>query len=398
MDFGLTEWEKKFQQEVRDFIKENLTPDMVYDAGLQDTPERQAFISKIGEKGWLKIGFPKEYGGDGVDNPTAKYILNTELLRAGGPIVGKNLGQICGTLMMFGGEHLKQEFIARTLANEIQWAIVYSEPGAGSDLAAMSCKAEIDGDDFIINGEKRWITSAHYGDYFWTAVRTDPKASKHKGISLIIIDHDAPGITLQPTIMLGSDGGSNAGVHRTNSVFFDNVRVPRSRLIGEMNKGFNYMMHALNLERFLMFGVMNEWRHYEALLGWVKKQKGEDGKPLLEDPLVRHRLARLDLAMEAARALDLRCCAKAASDEGTTPAVEAFMTKVQFTIAYTELAQVAMDLIGPDATIMLGDEVVLDGIAAAMYYQYGHQRIAAGGCDVAKNQIAKQLFPLPPSF
>ena len=267
-----------------------------------------------------------------------------------------------------------------------------------ADLAAMSCKAEIDGDDFIINGEKRWITSAHYGDYFWTAVRTDPKASKHKGISLIIIDHDAPGITLQPTIMLGSDGGSNAGVHRTNSVFFDNVRVPRSRLIGEMNKGFNYMMHALNLERFLMFGVMNEWRHYEALLGWVKKQKGEDGKPLLEDPLVRHRLARLDLAMEAARALDLRCCAKAASDEGTTPAVEAFMTKVQFTIAYTELAQVAMDLIGPDATIMLGDEVVLDGIAAAMYYQYGHQRIAAGGCDVAKNQIAKQLFQLPPSF
>lgn len=397
MDFGLNAWEKAFQQEVKDFIRENLKPDMIYDGGLADTPERQAFISKIAQKGWLKIGFPKEYGGDGVDNPMAKFILNTELLRAGGPIVGKNLGQICGTLMMFGDEHLKQEFIPRTLANEIQWAIVYSEPCAGSDLAAMQTKAVLDGDDFVVNGEKRWITSAHYGDYYWTAVRTDPKAPKHKGISLLIIDHDAPGITLQPTTMLGSDGGSNAGIHRTNQVFFDNVRVPRSRLIGEMNKGFYYMMHALNMERFLMFGVMNEWRHYEALLGWVRKQR-VDGKPLIEDPLVRHQLAKVDLAMESARMLDIRCIAKLASDEGTTPAVEAFMAKVQFTIAYVELAKAAMDLLGPDAIIMQGDEVPLDGIGAAMYYQCGHQRIAAGGCDVAKNMIAKQLLQLPPSF
>lgn len=397
MDFGLNAWEKAFQQEVKDFIRENLKPDMIYDGGLADTPERQAFISKIAQKGWLKIGFPREYGGDGVDNPMAKFILNTELLRAGGPIVGKNLGQICGTLMMFADEQLKQEFIPRTLANEIQWAIVYSEPCAGSDLAAMQTKAVLDGDDFVVNGEKRWITSAHYGDYYWTAVRTDPKAPKHKGISLLIIDHDAPGITLQPTTMLGSDGGSNAGIHRTNQVFFDNVRVPRSRLIGEMNKGFYYMMHALNMERFLMFGVMNEWRHYEALLGWVRTQR-VDGKPLIADPLVRHQLAKVDLAMESARMLDIRCIAKLASDEGTTPAVEAFMAKVQFTIAYVELAKAAMDLLGPDAIIMQGDEVPLDGIGAAMYYQCGHQRIAAGGCDVAKNMIAKQLLQLPPSF
>ena len=387
MDFGLNEKERAFEQEVKDFINENLTPDMIYDGGLHDTPQRRAFVSKMAEKGWLKMGLPEEYGGDGVDNPMAKFILNTELLKAGGPIVGKTLGQICGTLMMFGGEELKREFIAKTVRNEIQWAITYSEPGAGSDLASMTTRAVLDGDEFVINGEKRWITSAHFADYMWVAVRTDPTSQRHKGISILIVDRHAPGVSLQPITMIGSLGEAS-GVHQTNSVFFDNVRVPKSRLVGEMNKGWYYMMNALNFERFLMFGIANQWRHYDELLKWVKRQT-LDGKPMIEDSLVRHKLAKLDVAMESSRMLDVRCICKAAAEQDSTPAVEAFMTKVQYGDAFFLLAETIMDLMGPDAAITQGDESWRGGLAAILLFQSGHLRIAASGVDVAKNMIAK---------
>ena len=176
--------------------------------------------------------------------PLAQYILNDELHKAQAPIVGKNLGVVVNTLLHNGSEKLKQEFIPRILKNEIQWALAYTEPEAGSDLANMQMKAELDGDEYVLNGQKRFITSAHFADYMWTGVRTDPDAPKHKGISRLIIDVPTPGMTLSPmNTVIGE---------QTNDVFFDNVRVPKERLVGELNEGWRYITEALTYERFAM--------------------------------------------------------------------------------------------------------------------------------------------------
>lgn len=389
MNFDLTPAEREFQAQVREFIRTNVTPEVRWDlsyAGLADTPARDAFIDRLVEQGWLKFGFPQAYGGDGIPNPMAKFILNMELMLANCPIVGKSLGQICGALMLYGSEELKQEFIGRTLRNEIQWALAYSEPGAGSDLAALRCSAVADGDDFIINGEKRWITSAHFADYFWLAVRTDSSGPKQQGISLFIVDTDAPGVTIEP-IYMAFHG------HRTNTVRFDNVRVSGSRLVGKLNQGWKEIANALSLERFLMAASFPAVGRYEMLKDWVRTAT-TGGRPLLDDPAARTRLARVDVLVEMARLLELRCIARYAANPSATPGAEATMNKAMAAIAYAELIDTAMDLMGPEGYVL--DECApMNGETPSCYLESGHMKVAAAGLDVARNMIARQHLQLP---
>jgi len=389
MEFDLTPQEREYQKEVKEFIRANMTPGVRWSlnyAGLIDTPERRAFIDKMAEKGWLKFGSPEIYGGDGVDNPKAKFILNMELMLANCPTVGKNLGQISGALMLYGTEEQKKEFIPRTLRNEIQWALTYSEPGAGSDLASLRCAAVADGDDFVINGEKSWITSAHFADYFWIAVRTDSSGTKHQGISLLIVDTNAPGVTINPTHMV-------FGGHRTNTVIFDNVRAPRSRLIGKLDEGWKCIMNALNLERFLMAASFPGVGRHRILLEWAKTAE-VNGKPLLDDPVARHKLAKVDVQMEMARLLEMRCIARYAADPTTPPTTEATMNKAMAAMAYSELCNTALDLMGPDGYV-LDEDAPMNGETPINYLESGHMKVAAAGVDLAKSMIAKQHLRLP---
>ncbi|AMN47772.1 hypothetical protein ACG33_11820 [Steroidobacter denitrificans] len=391
MDFDLSPQEQKYQEQVREFIRANITPEVRWSlsyAGLVDTPERNAFIDKLVEKGWLKFGFPSEYGGDGIANPMAKFILNMELMLANCPIVGKSLGQICGALMLYGSEELKREFIGRTLCNEIQWALAYSEPGAGSDLANLRCSAVADGEDFIINGEKRWITSAHFADYFWLAVRTDSSGRKQEGISLFIVDTDSPGVTIEPIRMVFKG-------HRTNTVRFDNVRVPRARLVGELNQGWKEIANALNLERFLMAASFPAVGRYRMLTEWARTAK-VDGKSLLDDPVARHKLARVDVLIEMARLLEIRCIARYTANPAAIPGAEAMMNKAMAAIAYAELIDTTLDLMGPDGYV-LDEDAPMSGEIPSCYLESGHMKVAAAGLDVARNMIAKQHLRLPSS-
>jgi alkylation response protein AidB-like acyl-CoA dehydrogenase len=167
MNFAFTEEEEAFRREVKEFITENIT-DEVHSSwlgGLLDTPARRDFVTRMADRGWLSMGFPEEYGGTEQTMPLAQYILNQELHTAQAPIVGKNLGVIVNTILHHGSERLKQEFVPRVIKNEIQWALAYTEPEAGSDLANMQCRAVLDGDEYVINGQKRFITSAHFADY-----------------------------------------------------------------------------------------------------------------------------------------------------------------------------------------------------------------------------------------
>ena len=386
MNFRLGQEEEVFRREVQEFLASELTDD-VRGSIFIDTPARRAFVTKMAERGWLSMGFPQEYGGTRKPMLLAQYILNQELEQADAPIVGKNIGVIANTILHHGSEELKQEFLPKIFKNEAQWAIVYTEPDAGSDLASLQCKAELDGDEFVINGQKRFITSAHFAEYFWTAVRTDPTVPKHKGISLLIIDKDSPGITITPMYCVGS-----AGAERTNEVFFDNVRVPTSRLVGEVNRGWYYLMEALDYERFTIISFTPTVKRFERLVKWVKEAT-INGKRLADDPIVRRKIAHLAVLVEVGKMLETRCICTATR---AVPTIEATMNKIWGGIVWSELADTALDLMGPSGYLWRGaSEAPMEGDMVDQYLMAGHARVAAAGVDIAKGIIAKRLLGLP---
>ncbi len=388
MNFAFTEEEEAFRSEVKEFIAENITDEVrsSWLGGLLDTPARQQFVTKMADRGWLSMGFPEEYGGTEQTMPLAQYILNQELHAAQAPIVGKNLGVIVNTILHHGSELLKKEFIPRIIRNEIQWALAYTEPEAGSDLANMQCRAVLDGDEYVINGQKRFITSAHFADYLWTGVRTDANAKpKHKGISLLIIDVNSPGITITPLWTIIGE--------RSNDIFFDNVRVPKEHLVGEANEGWRYITEALTYERFTMASVIPTIRKFRELVEWVK-QAEVDGRPLRKDPVIRRKIGHLAVLVEMARMLDMRCVCMAVKP-GYVPYIEAMMNKMWGGIVETVLTDAALDIMAPygylwhDAEAPLGQSPVDD------YLWAGHQRVAAAGVDLARNTIARRYLGLP---
>jgi len=390
MDFRFSEEEEAFRKDVREFIAEEMTDEIrsKWLGGLLDTPVRQEFVTKMSKRGWLAMGFPEEYGGSGKSMPLAQYILNDELHKAQAPIVGKNLGVVVNTLLHHGSEQLKQEFIPRILRNEIQWALAYTEPEAGSDLANMQMRAELDGDEYVLNGQKRFITSAHFADYMWTGVRTDPDAPKHKGISLLIIDVPTEGMTLSPMDTVIGE--------QTNDVFFDNVRVPKERLVGELNQGWRYITEALTYERFAMTSFAPTIRKFKRLVEWVRTTE-MNGRPLKDDPVVRRKIAHLAVLVEAGRMIDLRCLCEAVRPD-YVPVNEAAMNKMWGGIVETVLTDEALDIMGPYGYLWHnGGHAPMDGDMVDDYLWAGHQRVAAAGVDISKNIIARRYLGLPAS-
>ncbi len=390
MDFRFSEEEEAFRKDVQEFIAEEMTDEIrsKWLGGLLDTPVRQEFVTKMSKRGWLAMGFPEEYGGSGKSMPLAQYILNDELHKAQAPIVGKNLGVVVNTLLHHGSDQLKQEFIPRILRNEIQWALAYTEPEAGSDLANMQMRAELDGDEYVLNGTKRFITSAHFADYMWTGVRTDPDAAKHQGISLVIIDVPTEGMTLSPMNTIIGE--------QTNDVFFDNVRVPKERLVGELNQGWRYITEALTYERFAMTSFAPTIRKFKRLIEWVKTTE-MNGKPMKDDPVVRRKIAHLAVLVEAGRMIDLRCVCEAVRPD-YVPVNEAAMNKMWGGIVETVLTDEALDIMGPYGYLWHnGGHAPMDGDMVDDYLWAGHQRVAAAGVDLSKNIIARRYLGLPAS-
>ena len=388
MNFGLSPEEEAFRDEVRDFLAKEAS-DEVRGSIFIDTPARKQFVSKMAERGWLSMGFPEEYGGSKQPMALAQYILNQELEKADAPIIGKNIGVIANTILHHGSEELKREFLPRIFRNEAQWALAYTEPEAGTDLASLQCRAVIDADEFVVSGQKRFITSAHFGDYYWTAVRTDPDAPKHRGISILIIDADSPGITITPMYCVGS-----TGAERTNEVFFDDVRVPRARLVGELNRGWYYMMEALDYERFTIISFTPTAKRFEEFVDWAKHAT-RNGRRIAEDPVVRRKIAHMAVLIEVGRMLELRCICAAAKG---VPSIEASMNKAWGGVIWSEMTDMALDIMGPKGCLWQGsDDAPMAGEMVDQYLMAGHARVAAAGADVARGIVAKRLLELPPA-
>lgn len=393
MDFEFSEKEREFLREVGQFLADNYDPNVMdvtreNMAQVCDTPERRAFMKKVAEKGWLGITWPKEYGGQEGEG-FFEYLLNEKLSSVGAPQIGKGVGIIGKTLINVGSEKLKREFLPQILDAKIEFAVGYSEPSAGSDAAAMRLKAERKGEGWVLNGQKVFTTSAHFADWYWVGARTDPDAPKHHGITLFLVRMDDPGLTIHPMYTMGNE--------RTNAVFFDNVFVHDDYRVGELNKGFQYIAEALDIERFSMFTFAPIRGRMEVLADYVKTAR-RDGKPLRDDAVIRQKIAELATECEVARVLGVKFV-DAAINSNKTPTVEASEYKLYATELSRRLADATMDIVGPGGQLALHTEdAPLKGRAESCYTYTVIDTIGGGSSQVQRNIIAKRKLDLPKNF
>jgi len=393
MNFEFSQQEQAFAEEVDHFIEANRDPDVMdvtreNMAQLVDTPKRRAFMKKLAERGWQGMSWPKEYGGSELEG-IYEYLLNERLAGVGAPQIGKGVGIIGKTLIRHGSEKLKREFLPQILNAEIEFAIGYSEPQAGSDAAAMALRAIRDGDGWRLNGQKIFTTSAHFADWYWVGARTDPDRPKHDGITLFLVRMDDPGLTVQAMPTIGDE--------ITNQVFFDNVWVSDEYRVGELNKGFRYISEALDLERFTMFTFLPIEKRVELLCDYVAQEE-RDGKPLREDPVVRRQIAQLVTQTEVARGLGLQFVAKSVKG-GAPPTCEASMYKLYATELSKRVANTSLDIAGPGGQLRVRTEdAPMTGRAELTYRYTVIDTIGGGASEIQKNIIARRKLGLPKNF
>ena len=392
MDFDLSEEEVSFEKEVVAFLEANQSLD-VMDANPEhlsqtvETPPKRAFMRKLAEQGWLGMSWPKEYGGK-ERSGIYDFLMTEALSRFGAPQPGKGVGIVGKTIIRHGNEELKSYFLPRIIRGEIEFAIGYSEPQAGSDAASMQLKAEHDEarGGWVLNGHKIWTTSAHFADWYWVGARTGEH--KHKGITLFLIPMNHEGFEIHPTHTIGDE--------RTNEVFFNDVFVPDSHVVGEVGRGWTYICEALDLERFAMLPVGPVEMKVKALVEYVREAT-LDGEPLAKDPVVRQTIARLRADLEVARKLQRRVISEALKER--VPTVEAAMYKLWQSQLGQRIANAALDLMGPDAQLKPGqEEAPLDGRFERSYRYTVVDTIGGGTSEVQKNIIAGRGLGLPKTF
>jgi alkylation response protein AidB-like acyl-CoA dehydrogenase len=344
-------------------------------------------MKKVGHRGWLGMTWPKEYGGSEGEG-IYEYLLNEALAARGGPQIGKGVGIIGKTLIRHGNDRLKAEFLPKILRNEVEFAVGYSEPDAGSDAAAMKLKAVKDGDGWMLNGQKVWTTSAHFAEWYWLGARTDPD-NKHQGITLFLVPLDHPGITIKEIWTMGDE--------RTNEVFLDDVWVHDDYVVGDVNKGFQYISEALDLERFTMFTFSPVEQRFDILVEYVRTAI-RDGEPLRDDPVIRQRIARLATDLEVCRVLGLRVV-HASMKGGAPPTTQASEYKLFTTELSKRLADASMDICGPGSQLRVRTkEAPLEGRSESTYRYTVIDTIGGGTSEVQKNIIARRELGLPKNF
>ena len=391
MDFELSPEEKAFEAELEAFLRANASPEVMDPNPEQlsqtvDSPAKRAFMKKLAERGWLGMSWPKAYGGRELSG-IYDFILTEALSRYGAPQPGKGVGIVGKTLIRRGNEKLKSEFLPQIMRGEIEFAIGYSEPQAGSDAANMQLRAtKVDG-GWRLDGQKSWTTSAHFADWYWVGARTNP-AEKHKGITLFLIPMKHPGFTIRPIWTIGDE--------RTNEVFFDDVFVPDDYVVGQLNAGFTYIAEALDLERFAMMPVGPLEEKVKALVGWARSAV-RDGEPVKRDPVVRSRLARAVTELEVARMLQRRVISAALRDR--VPTLEASEYKLYMNECGKRVANAALDLIGPEGVLRPAQEGAPLGGRFERSYRYTVvDTIGGGTSEIQKNIIAGRGLGLPRSF
>ena len=342
----LTDEQRALQQELRVYFAALLTPAVRRDLGGEgDNPDLwRSLVRKMGQDGWLGLGWPKEYGGGGA-GAFEQLILFTEVQRAGAPFPFVTVNTVGPTLMAFGTKEQKDRYLPGILAGEQVWAIGYTEPAAGTDLASLRTKAVQDGDEWVIDGNKVYTSGAGHSDYIWLAVRTNPEAPKHKGISILVCPTDAEGFSWTP---LHTVGGNT-----TSTTFYDNVRVPLDSVIGEVDAGWSLLTSQLNHERV---GLAAFSGRTEALWDLVRDWCVETG--IASEPWVQADLAKTYAQVEAMRLLNWQLTGSVASN--SVSVADASAAKVFGTETHAAVCRTLFDLLG-SAGARRGAGGVLDG-------------------------------------
>ena len=346
MNLDLSPGDLAFREEVRDFLDRNLTPEL-RQAGRRAT---SVFMDKtyslawqriLHARGWVAPAWPVQYGGTGW-NEMQRYIFAAECARAGAPgLAPMGLKMVGPVIMGYGTEDQKAHYLPRILSGEDYWCQGYSEPGAGSDLAALQLRADLDGDAYVLNGTKIWTTHAHWANRMFCLVRTRSEGKPQAGITFLLLDMQTPGVSVRPILTL-------AGEHEVNQVFFDNVRVPVSGRVGEENQGWTVAKYLLEFERGggSAAGLKVSFERLKAL---AREERADSGGALIDDPGFRARLAAVGVTLDAVEMTEHRVLAELAS--GRNPGPASSMLKTQGTETMQKLDELAMEGVAAYAAV-----------------------------------------------
>ncbi len=383
MDYRPTPEQETLRSEVREFLAGDPAPrarpfsEDGWIAGFDP-----AFSRRLAERGWIGLTWPRRYGG-GERSYLERLIVTEELLLAGAPVAAHWFGdrQIGPALLAHGSEEQRSEFLPGITRGELSFCVGMSEPNAGSDLANLSTRAEIDGDHFVIRGQKIWTSFAEQAEYCYLVARTDPDAKPHRGISELLLRMDTPGITVRPIRDM-------VGEEHFGEVFFDDVRVPRSSLIGGLHRGFYQIMEQLDYERSGIERLLSNaplWR--ETL-----RRAGASGRS--RDPVLRQRIAQIEIELACGRGLIYRVADLLS--QGIVPGHAAAAAKVFCTSLEQRIAALCCELEGPASQLLSGDaRAALAGRPARSWLYAPAYTIQGGTNDILRNIVAERALKLP---
>ncbi len=385
VDFELDAAQTAWLAEVRAFLTEAVTPVLRSELSEhgQELPDGEvaAFRRRVGRQGWFGLNWPSEYGGLGL-GAVYQHLLMREFEYWGVPGPDLTVTSVAPMIMRHGTEANKREFLPPIARGELICAVGYSEPEAGTDLASLRTQAVRDGDEWVITGSKIWNSVANRATHEWLCVRTDPSAPRHRGISVIMVATNLPGIQIRPLYAWSG--------YRTNEAFFDEVRVPVGNLIGELNRGWTYITGALDLER----GALTNAGDLRRALDELTTLATRDGSALLQAPGFRRRLAQAHADLEAAELMGYQ--AASLLESGVIPTVEVSVEKIFTSELRQRIADLAIDVLGPDGLrAYRSPGAPVDGKFERLYRISPLMRFGGGTNEVLRDVIAQRGHGMP---
>ncbi|HSP37327.1 MAG TPA: acyl-CoA dehydrogenase family protein [Frankiaceae bacterium] len=389
MDLTYSEADEAFRAEFRSWLDANLPQEWRTHEFWSTKTEAQSFDlrreweAKKAQDGWAGIAWPKEYGGRS-GTPTQKAIYDEEMNRAHAPATVNTLGLtfLAPTVMAIGSDEQKREIIGPLLRNEVIWAQGFSEPGAGSDLAALSTRAELDGDAYVVNGQKVWTTNALRADQMFTLVRTSQESKKHQGITMLLIDMHSDGVDARPLKQM-------TGNEEFGEVFLTDVRVPTDRVLGEVGAGWNVAMLLLSFERGS--SAMGQYVLFRRQLDAVIEMAKANGKA--KDPMIRQKIATIAGELELLKLHSLHILTQV--EQGRELGFEASMTKLQWSETHQDLGELSMDVLGYAGQAVPGTPTRDLGPMQEMFLWSRSETIWGGSSQVQRNIVAERVLGLP---
>ena len=393
MDLNPTPQDESFRQQVRQWLTDNLPKKK-----LETIEDRKEWHRKLYEAGYLGMGWPKEYGGQNA-RPMEQAIVGAEMARVNAPaaVNGLGIGIVGPTIIHHGTEAQKQRYIRNILTAEEIWCQLYSEPNAGSDLAGLRTRAELDGDDYVVNGQKIWTSGGMNADWGILLARTDQEAPKHQGISCFLLDMHAPGVEVRPIKQI-------SGSSEFCEVFFTNVRVPAENLVGELNRGWQIAQTTLSYERGgnTLSRVSRQTAQFDRLLEVAKTLK-RNGRPAIEDPIIRQQLGQMYAEIEVLRYATLRLLSRL--EKGLRPGPDSSISKLYYSELDKRLQEMTQAILVPygQLTEGLSPDLSLDGgegegDGGTWAHSFVWSRagtIYAGSNEIQKNIIGERVLGLP---